>query len=65
MSNILYTNFACFNCCMGGSKGGRGPRPLGKSHVAKGFLRNTDTDHLGPIAARGSFVRPSVKYVDE
>ena len=51
--------------------GGSTPPPPGKSQVAIGFLRNTDMDppreaigSLGPIASRGRFVWPSVKYAD-
>ena len=38
--------------------------PSGKSQVTICFLRNTGTDPLGPIASRGRFVWPSVKYFD-
>ena len=57
---------------MGVSRDGdRGYRPLrlGNSQVAMVFLRNgTDPlqkqmDPCGPIASRGRFVRPFVKYV--
>ena len=46
------------------------PPPTGKSQALKGFLRNTGTDPpreqldpLGPIASRGGFLQPSVKYL--
>ena len=46
--------------------------PLVNSQVAIDFLRNGGTDPLKkqfdplcPIASRGRFVRPSVKYVDD
>ena len=62
---------------MGGSRGGggyrgSGPSPPGKSQVAIDFLRKNDKDPprdaigpIGPIASRGRFVRPSVKYSDD
>ena len=52
--------------------GGSRPPPPGKSEVAKDFLINTGTDPfekqldpMGPIAARGRSVRPSVEYIDD
>ena len=57
---------------MGGSRGGRGSGPSWKTQVAVGFLRNTVTDPLEkqfdplcPIASRGRFVQPSLKYNDD
>ena len=49
----------------GGGDSGSGPTTPEKSQVAIGFLRNTGTDHLGPIAFQGRFVHPSVKYVED
>ena len=59
----------------GGGEGGGWGRPSlthileKKSQVAFGFLRNTGTDPLekqfGPIASRGRFIRPFVKYLDD
>ena len=50
----------------------RSPDTPEKSQVGIGFLQNTGTDplekqldHFGPVASRGGFVRPSVKYVDD
>ena len=60
--------------CVCGGGGGAGVRsPPGKSQVAifslKKLVRNPHEKQLdpimGPIASRGSSVRPSVKYVNE
>ena len=40
-----------------------GETPPGKIQVALGFLRNTGTDT--PREARGRFLQPSVKYIDD
>ena len=60
---------------MRGSQGAGGLDPHGESQVVIGFLRNIGTpvrttleeqlDPSGPIASRGRFELPSVKYVDK
>ena len=52
--------------------GPRGWLHSGKSQVAIGFLRNSDTDPLekqidplDPVASRRSSVQPSMKYVGD
>ena len=60
---------------MGGLIGGQGgpcPPPSEKPKEPIGFLRNTSLDPLekqldplGPIASKGRFIQPFVKYVDD